>query len=378
MALTRSSRGSLRDAALVLRAAQAIAGEVVLSRVVSKLMRIVLENSGADRGVLLLSHDDHLFVEAKLVASPETIEVGIGRAIEDETDLPQKIILTSWRTRDAIVLEDATLSAQFSSDAYISRTQMRSVYCMPVSYQGRPTGMLYLENKNAVGVFTAVRTELIGLLATQAAIAIDNALLVQRIQEANEKVHATNERLEEEVRHRTALLEQSNEELVNASQQLLAELEQRAKDEMEREMLREQVASAQSARLAELSAPLLPIAEEVLLLPIIGTMDADRAAKVMEVALAGAVNHGARALILDISGMHQVDALGVSALVSVANALKLVGTEVIVTGVRSQVARAMVEEGTGLVGLTTLSTLKAGITRALSSVSTRRALSTRR
>ncbi|XYH93162.1 protein kinase domain-containing protein [Sorangium sp. So ce1128] len=357
--LGRTTVGSLRDAALVLRAAQMIAGELVLSQVVSRLMRLVLENSGAERGILLLSRDDRLFVEAAFRASPESIEVVQSRPLEDEPDIAQQAVLYTWRTRDVLVLEDAPGDPRFASDPYLAKRRTRSILCMPVSSQGRTAGMLYLENSATAGVFTAVRVELLGLLSSQASITIENALLLEGIQAANEEVQLANARLEREVEQRTRELERSNAELAR-------ELEDRTRGEAERAALREQVVEAQKARLLELMAPLMPISEDVLVMPIIGTVEAERAAQIMEVALAGAQQTGARALILDITGMRYVDTDVVGALVSVANALRLLGTEPLFTGIRPDVARTMVELGVDLQAMTTLSTLRAGIARALS------------
>ncbi|AGP33693.1 AAA family ATPase [Sorangium cellulosum] len=357
--LGRTTVGSLRDAALVLRAVQMIASEVVLSRVVSRLMQIVLENSGAERGILLLSRDDRLFVEAAFQASPESIEVGLRRPLEDEPELAQQAVLYAWRTREALVLDDAPGDARFASDPYLAKRGTRSILCMPVSSQGRTAGMLYLENSATAGVFNAVRVELLGLLSSQASITIENALLLERIQEANEEARLANARLEREVEQRTRDLERSNAELAR-------ELEDRTRAEAERAALREQVVEAQQARLLELMAPLMPISEDALVMPIIGTVEAERAAQIMEVALAGAQQTGARALILDITGMRYVNADVVGALVSVANALRLLGTEPLFTGIRPDVARTMVELGVDLQAMTTLSTLRAGIARALS------------
>jgi predicted ATPase/GAF domain-containing protein/tRNA A-37 threonylcarbamoyl transferase component Bud32 len=357
--LGRTTMGGLRDASLVLRAAQAIAGEIVLSRVVSRLMRIVLENSGAERGTLLLARGSELFVDATFRASPESIEIEQRRSLEDEPAIAKQAVLYAWRTREPLVLDDAQSDARFASDPYVATRRMRSVLCLPVSSQGRAAGILYLENSAVAGVFTTVRVELLGLLASQASIAIENALLLEGIQAANEEVHKANTRLEQEVEERTRELASSNADLAR-------ELADRERAEEERAALREQVLEAQRARLAELMTPMLPISEDVLVMPIIGTMDAERAAQVMQVALTEAQRTRARALILDITGMRSVDADVVNALVGVASALRLLGTEPLFTGIRPEVAQTMVELGVDLGQMTTLSTLRAGIARALS------------
>ncbi|UQA57237.1 protein kinase domain-containing protein [Polyangium aurulentum] len=362
----RATTDSLRDAALVLRAAQTIAGEVVLSRVISRLMRIVVENAGAESGALLLSRGEELTVEATFQASPEIIQVGQRRPLEEHTELPEQVVLYAWRTREALSLDDAPSDARFAADRYLRAKKTRSILCLPVSHQGRPIGLLYLEHSSSTGVFTDVRAELIGLLASQAAIAIENAMLVEGVQAANEEVRRANERLEREVAERTRDLEKSNRELFATNALLARELDERAQAEAERAALREQMLDAQRARLAELAAPLLPISEDVLVMPIIGTVDAERAGQVMETALDGAQRFGARVMILDITGMRHVDTAVVSALLSVTRALELLGTQTILTGVRPSVAQAIVDLDADFTGIATLSTLRAGIARVLS------------
>jgi ABC-type sugar transport system substrate-binding protein/anti-anti-sigma regulatory factor len=123
----------------------------------------------------------------------------------------------------------------------------------------------------------------------------------------------------------------------------------------------DQVIAAQQAALAELSTPLIPLSDEVLVMPLIGAVDSRRAQQVMETLLVGISEQGARTVILDITGVLVVDTQVADSLLRAAQAVKLVGGQVILTGIRPEVAQTLVGLGADLSGITTLATLKRGI-----------------
>jgi len=135
--------------------------------------------------------------------------------------------------------------------------------------------------------------------------------------------------------------------------------------EAERREMQEEIIRAQAAALAELSTPLIPISERVVVMPLIGAVDEARAARVIESLLAGVNERGARVAILDITGVSTVDATVAEGLVSAARAVGLLGAEVILTGIRSDVARALIELGVDLGTIVTRGTLQAGIAFAM-------------
>ncbi len=135
--------------------------------------------------------------------------------------------------------------------------------------------------------------------------------------------------------------------------------------ENERAELQEQVIAAQEMVLRELSTPLMPIAEGVIAMPIVGTVDTTRAAQIMETLLAGIGRYRAKAAILDITGVRTVDTAAANALVAAARAGKLLGARVAITGVRGEVAQTLVGLDADLGGIVTRSTLQAGIAWAL-------------
>jgi anti-anti-sigma factor len=115
---------------------------------------------------------------------------------------------------------------------------------------------------------------------------------------------------------------------------------------------------------AELSTPLIPISEKIMVMPLIGTMDAERAAQVLEVALNGVQHSGARVVIIDITGLKHMDTHIAGSLLKAAKALRLLGAKAILTGIRAEVAQTLVGLGVELGDLDTRSTLQSGIAYA--------------
>ncbi|HZF54169.1 MAG TPA: AAA family ATPase [Polyangiaceae bacterium] len=365
---SQSMATQLFDITAAVRAAQAIAGEIVLPRVVDRLMRIVLMNSGAERGALILHRNDHLVLEATLSVNPERVEVGINGPLEDRADLPQTLLHYVARTREHIVLADAMSDARFASDPAITALQPKSVLCMPLLHQGRLTGMIYLEHRAVRDVFTAAHVELLGLLASQTAIAIENASLLANVEAVTAEVRHTNERLEGEVARRTTELREANQGLSAANERLQVELAERARAEQERAALQEQIIATQESRMAEMSTPFLPITDQIMVMPLIGTLDSRRATQILEVALRGAQSRRAKMVILDITGVKQADAQVADTIIRTASALRLLGSKAILTGLRPEVAQTLVNLGIDLGMLTTHGTLQSAVRYALAEV----------
>jgi len=138
--------------------------------------------------------------------------------------------------------------------------------------------------------------------------------------------------------------------------------------EREREMLQQQVIEAQRAAIRELSTPLLPIVEDVVAMPLVGSIDSMRAQQIMETLLEGIVLHHATTAILDITGVQVVDTQVAQALIRTTQAVKLLGAHVILTGIQPQIAHTLVHLGVDLNGITTCSTLQSGIAYVLNTM----------
>lgn len=127
----------------------------------------------------------------------------------------------------------------------------------------------------------------------------------------------------------------------------------------------EEIIRTQRAALAELSSPIIPITDEILVLPIIGSLDTERGQQVLETVLQGSSQSRARVAIIDITGVRTVDTKDTAALTNAAQALRLLGVTPILTGIRPEVAQTLVSLGISLDQIATLSTLQAGIKYAL-------------
>ncbi len=189
--LTTETLESALDAAGVMKAAQAIAREVDLERLLDRLMRVALETAGAERGQLVLEWDGQPVV--RVVGSPAGVHVWAepGAPLGESADLPVGLIHYVRRTLESVVVADASGDERYANDPYIVRERPRSVLCTPVLNQGTLVGTLYMENRLTPEVFTGERVRVMQLLSTQAAIAIENARLYERSrQEVAERTRA--------------------------------------------------------------------------------------------------------------------------------------------------------------------------------------------
>ena len=170
------------DVETVVKASQAISSEIVLPRLIEKLVRITVENAGAERGLLILVRDGEPRIEAEATTSPGEIEVVVRQAATMSSDLLQSALHYAIRTQESVLLDDALADDRYSKDDYVRRKRSRSVLCLPIVKQARLVGVLYLENNLAPFVFTLDRVALLQLLASQAAISLENAALYTDLQ----------------------------------------------------------------------------------------------------------------------------------------------------------------------------------------------------
>ncbi|WP_437960580.1 PAS domain-containing protein [Sorangium sp. So ce119] len=140
----------------------------------------------------------------------------------------------------------------------------------------------------------------------------------------------------------------------------------RKQAEQEQARLREEIIQSQARLLAELSTPLIPLSDGVIAMPLIGSIDRARAERVVETLLQGISASGARTAILDITGVPTVDTQVADALLKAARGVQLLGAEVVLTGIRPEVAQTLVTLGVELTGIVTRGTLQDGIRYAVS------------
>jgi PAS domain S-box-containing protein len=165
------------DLGSVLEMSRAVSGEVVLDTLLEKLMKLALQHAAAERAVMVLGTGAKLTIAASAATGQRGIEVRLQPPGSLAQELPEAIARYVVRTRSSVLLDDALSAHAFSDDAYLASTTPRSVLCLPLLKQGRLIGVLYLENRLAPRVFTADRVSVLELLASQAAISLENARL---------------------------------------------------------------------------------------------------------------------------------------------------------------------------------------------------------
>jgi PAS domain S-box-containing protein len=170
------------DVDAVFKASQALSSEILLPKVVEKLMRLAVEHAGAERGLLLLLREDEPQIEAEAITGCERAEVTVRRTAVTPFDLPQSVLHFVIRTRERVLLDDASVENLYSQDEYLRRKHPRSVLCVPIVQQTKLVGALYLENNLTSRAFTADRVAVLELLAAQAAISLENAGLYSELQ----------------------------------------------------------------------------------------------------------------------------------------------------------------------------------------------------
>jgi predicted ATPase/serine phosphatase RsbU (regulator of sigma subunit)/tRNA A-37 threonylcarbamoyl transferase component Bud32 len=202
-----STSGQWLDLNSLMKAAQTLSGEIVLSRLLEKMMHIVIENAGAEKGFLLLHQQEQWVIEAKGQIDSDEVNVLQSLSIENQP-IAKTIIQYVERSQEHIVLNHASQEGQFASDPHIVKQRSKSVLCTPLKNQAQLTGILYLENNLTTGAFTQEHLEVLKVLSSQLAISIENALLYRT--------------LEQKVEERTAQLAGRTEQLAQANQEITA------------------------------------------------------------------------------------------------------------------------------------------------------------
>jgi histidine kinase len=180
---TSTLSGAVLDITTVLKASTEISREVVPSKLLSVLMRLVLENAGAQRGFILLDGADGLAIQAHGEDAGRTIEVLQDLPMLESDDLSIPLVQFVHRTREPIVISDASSDERCRSQPYVAKRQPVSILCVPVLNAGRSVGVLYLENNLTTGAFSRERVGLLMLLSGQIAVSLDNAMLYENLEQ---------------------------------------------------------------------------------------------------------------------------------------------------------------------------------------------------
>ncbi|WP_338759821.1 AAA family ATPase [Bernardetia sp. ABR2-2B] len=204
------------DNSSILKASQALSGEIVLDSLLSKLIKILVENAGAQKGVLVIKNQSSWEVMAQWNQIKDYLDVQSSISIQsiskkNHSDiLPVSVFNFVKRSKQYLVIDDIKQDSKFVSDFYFKKQKTRSLLCLPILKQNQLVAILYVENTISKGAFHAERVETLKLLASQAAISIENALLYNQ--------------MENRVKERTIKLDQAYKELDTKNKSLTSSI----------------------------------------------------------------------------------------------------------------------------------------------------------
>ena len=212
------------DLESVIQASQSLSEQIHMEELLSTLMKVIMENTGASKCALILSKNANLDLELTAIRCNHNISSSPTELpytpLDSTEKVPVRLINYVKRIKESIVIDDAETEKFLAADSYILREQPKSILCMPIINQGKFFGILYLENRLTLGVFSPNRIKLLKLITNQAAISLKNAVLYNNLVEAKEDLEIYNQSLEEKVERRTQELNDNNQRLKKALKEL--------------------------------------------------------------------------------------------------------------------------------------------------------------
>ncbi|MBE9224226.1 AAA family ATPase [Phormidium sp. LEGE 05292] len=228
---TTSKSAQILDLTTVLKASLLLSGEIVLSNLLEKLIKVAIENAGARQGCFITKHQEEWIIEAsgniesnEFSGSSTKVNLHNSLLIADSSVLPISILNYVERTGESLILDNAALTSKFTADPYIAANQSKSILCLPLLHSAKLSGILYLENNLLVGTFTAERSRVLNLLSAQISIAIENARLYSSLQTYSQELETKNATLLElsaREREKAEQLAQSLHQLQQTQAQLI-------------------------------------------------------------------------------------------------------------------------------------------------------------
>jgi len=176
------------DLATVLKVLQAVSSDIVLEKSIDMIMRTAIEQAGAQRGLLVLVERGEAYIAAQATTEMGATQLRLTHMPLSATLAPESVLNHVLRTGESVVLDNAAMHMVFGADPYIQRHHARSVLCLPLTNQARLTGVLYLENNLAVQAFNSARITTLKVLASQAAISLENARLYRDIADREARI----------------------------------------------------------------------------------------------------------------------------------------------------------------------------------------------
>lgn len=178
------------DLATVLKVSQAVSGEIVLEKLIDMIMSTAIEQAGAERGLMVHTQGtlSRIVAEATTGDNSPRLQLHVRDVPVSATLLPESILNHVLRTHESVVLDDAISQPQYAVDPYILEHRARSILCLPLMNQAKLIGALFLENNLTSGVFSPARIAVLKLVASQAAISLENAHLYRDVAESEARI----------------------------------------------------------------------------------------------------------------------------------------------------------------------------------------------
>jgi predicted ATPase/signal transduction histidine kinase len=195
------------DVLSVVKATQTISSEIVLDQLLRTLLEVVLEQGGAQKVYLILVRRGELHIEAEATLGAGNVETQLLQSlpVASSPRLPTALVNYVERTREPLIVDNAADEGRYAADPYIAQVRPRSILCLPIIRRGELVAILYLENNLTTQAFTNERLVALELLGAQAAISLENALLLAKEQKAREAAEAAREAAEGAERRLTFL-----------------------------------------------------------------------------------------------------------------------------------------------------------------------------
>jgi len=198
------------DINYLMKSSLALAAEMEQDALLKKIMNVVIECSGAQHGYLMIEDAGSLFVRAESHIGEKQVQT-VNQKLEDAPNICKAIARYVYRSRERVILDHACQEGMFKDNPEVQEMQLQSVLCLPVIKQSRMIGIMYLENRLANSVFTLEKTQMTDLIMSQAAISLENSRLVEDMKKVEEALRGAKEELEIRVWERTAELAKANE-----------------------------------------------------------------------------------------------------------------------------------------------------------------------
>ncbi len=176
---TKSDLSVALDLSTVMQVSQVISSEIMLERLLEKIMHMSITSAGAQRGYLMLESEGKLIIEASEDIDNDETNVMQSIPLQECPDICQAIVNYVHHSGKDVILSNAAQEGPFTDDAYVMNRQCKSILCIPIIHKGKISGILYMENNLSEDAFTPARLDILRFISAQAAISIENAKLFE-------------------------------------------------------------------------------------------------------------------------------------------------------------------------------------------------------